>query len=97
MSYDTCLPNKLFEYMMARVPVVGSHSPEIGRVLTETGVGVATDPEDPEALAAAAKQILADPAPFRAAMDDARDAYNWAVEEGKLLDVYASLSSSSRP
>jgi glycosyltransferase involved in cell wall biosynthesis len=92
VSYDTCLPNKLFEYMMAGVPVIGSDSPEIGRVIGETGVGLATDPEDPASIAAAAKSILADPLPFTARMEAARARYNWAVEKQKLLAVYAAIT-----
>src|SRR5690606_23306255 len=37
LSYYTTLPNKLFEYMMAEVPVLGSDSPGIGKVVAETG------------------------------------------------------------
>lgn len=93
VSYDTSLPNKLFEYMMAGIPVIGSNSPEIGRVVAETGVGLTCPPDDPEAIAAAAKRILADPQPFVAAMDAARRRYNWQVEEKKLLEVYEALGA----
>src|SRR5690606_32983271 len=33
LSYYTTLPNKLSEYMMAEVPVLGSDSPGIGKVV----------------------------------------------------------------
>lgn len=92
LSYYTTLPNKLFEYMMAEVPVLGSDSPGIGRVVAETGVGEVVDPIDPESLAAATRKILADPEPYRAACRVARERYNWEVESRRLLHVYASLS-----
>jgi glycosyltransferase involved in cell wall biosynthesis len=91
VSYDTSLPNKLFEYMMAGVPVIGSNSPEIGRVVAETGVGLTCDPEDPISIAAAVTEILSDPTPFLAAMESARRRYNWKVEEQTLLEVYGGL------
>lgn len=91
LSYYTTLPNKLFEYVMAEVPVLGSDSPGIGKVVAETGVGEVVDPVDPASLAAATRKILADPEPYRAACRIARDRYNWDVESRNLLKVYAGL------
>src|SRR5690606_41341432 len=61
ICYYTTLPNKLFEYVMAEVPVLGSDSPGIGKVVAETGVGEVVDPVDPVSLADATRKILADP------------------------------------
>jgi glycosyltransferase involved in cell wall biosynthesis len=91
LSYYTTLPNKLFEYMMAEVPVLGSDSPGIGRVVEETGTGEVVDPIDPGSLAAATRKILADPEPYRAACRVARERYNWDVVSRRLLEVYARL------
>ncbi|MDP3984060.1 MAG: glycosyltransferase [Acidimicrobiia bacterium] len=94
LSYYTTLPNKLFEYIMAGIPVIGSDSPEIGRVVKETGVGEVADPVDPASLATAAKTILANPAPYRAATRTATARYNWGVESERLLGVYRRLQIS---
>ena len=91
ISYYTSLPNKLFEYMMAGVAVIGSDSPEIGRIVRETGVGIACDPADPDAIAAAARTILASPDQYRSATKPATKQYNWGVEEQRLLALYAAL------
>ncbi len=93
ISYYTCLPNKLFEYIMAGVPVIGSDSPEIGRVVVATGVGVACDPADPEAIAQAARTILADKQRFVGATRLAARQYNWTVESEKLVKLYEQLST----
>ena len=91
ISYYTCLPNKLFEYMMAGVPVIGSDSPEIGRVITETGVGIACDPADPVAIAAAARAILTDKQRFVDATVIEAKQYNWSVESTKLVNLYTEI------
>ena len=91
ISYYTCLPNKLFEYMMAGVPVIGSDSPEIGRVVRETGVGVACDPADFAAIAEAAREIMANKQQYVDAAALAAKEYNWSVESKKLVAVYKSL------
>ncbi|MDJ0663507.1 MAG: glycosyltransferase [Acidimicrobiia bacterium] len=88
LSYYTSLPNKLFEYIIAGIAVIGSDSPEIGRIVQEEGVGEVADPVDPESLAAATRTILADLDGYRSATHDAAQKYNWGIEEQKLLSIY---------
>ena len=55
---DTCenhrlaLPNKLFEYIAAGVPVVASALPETQRLIESRGIGWCSTPEDPDAAGA---------------------------------------------
>jgi glycosyltransferase involved in cell wall biosynthesis len=91
LSYYTSLPNKLFEYIIAGIAVIGSDSPEIGRIVKETGVGEVADPADPESLAKAARLILADLEKYKAATKPAAEEYNWGNEEQKLLELYRGL------
>jgi glycosyltransferase involved in cell wall biosynthesis len=91
LSYRWSLPNKLFEYMMAGIPVVASDYEEMGRVVKEEGVGAVCDPGDPESIAAAVRAIVDDPeaeARFRAATRSAITRYNWGVEEQVLRSIY---------
>ncbi len=91
LSYYTSLPNKLFEYIIAGIAVIGSDSPEIGRIVKETGVGEVADPADPESLAMAARLILSDLEKYKAATKPAAEKYNWGNEEQKLLELYRGL------
>lgn len=93
VSYHTSLPNKLFEYAMAGIPVIGSDSPEIGRIVQEEKIGEVCDPEDPKALAAAITTILKDPSRYQSGLAHAARRYNWAVEQQHLLDLYQSISN----
>ena len=95
VSYETSLPNKLFEYAMAGIPVIGSDSPEIGRIIEETGIGLTCNPEDAEAIAKAIRTIMDDPSPFREATGPAAKRYNWDVESQVLLELYDSLSHNA--
>ncbi len=56
-SLRLSLPNKLFEYLAAGVPVVASPLPEL-RAVVDQGVGVLADPSDPAAVADALRQSL---------------------------------------
>ena len=60
------LPNKLFESMMAGVPVVVSEGNEQCRLTTDEDIGVCVDIDDPAAIAAACADLLTAP-PRRAA------------------------------
>lgn len=51
-----CLPNKLFEYCFARVPVLASGFPEIRRVVEQYSLGACCDP-DPRSVRAALNQL----------------------------------------
>lgn len=93
LSYYTSLPNKLFEYMMAGIAVIGSDSPEIGRIVTAEGVGVVCDPADPVALADAARTILKDLTTYKTASLDARTRHHWGIEAKKLIDLYSGLQT----
>jgi glycosyltransferase involved in cell wall biosynthesis len=98
LSYRWSMPNKLFEYMMAGIPIVASDFEEMGRVVREEGVGTVCDPDDPQSIAAAVRAIVDDPAAeahFRAATRVAIGKYNWDEEEKKLLALYRRLEPAA--
>ena len=91
-SYYHSLPNKLFEYMMAGVPVIASDFPEMGKVVRESRAGLAVDPEDIAEIARAVRRLTQDRA-FREtcghrALRAASDRYNWDQESRVLADIY---------
>ena len=94
LSYRLALPNKLFEYMAAGIPVVASDLPELRRVVIGEQIGELCDPTDPSSIAAAINRILDDPekaADYRANAQVAARKYNWDVEKRKLVDLYRGL------
>jgi glycosyltransferase involved in cell wall biosynthesis len=95
LSYRYALPNKLFDYLHAGLPVVVSDLPEIGAVVTENRVGATCDPADPASIAAAIDRVTADPE-LRANAEAAAPRYTWEVEGEKLLALAASMTFSKR-
>ncbi|WP_226670843.1 glycosyltransferase [Metabacillus litoralis] len=86
--------NKLFEYMMSEVPVVACDFPEIKKVVIENKIGLAIDPHDPDEIAKAVNDLLQNSAKrdfFSGNCVQAREKYNWEVEQGNLLNVYRNF------
>ncbi|NOY05903.1 MAG: glycosyltransferase family 4 protein [Chlorobi bacterium] len=96
-SYYLSLPNKLFEYIMAGVPVVASDFPELGAVIQEEGVGLACDPGRPDSIRAAIDKLLDDRETYekcRMACLSARDRFNWEREEKKLFRIAKEITGN---
>jgi glycosyltransferase involved in cell wall biosynthesis len=52
-NFTYALPNKIFEYLTAGLPLVCANHPEVARVVANYGVGRCFDPADPDSIAAA--------------------------------------------
>lgn len=84
------LANKLFDYMGAGLPIIGTDGPPMRRVLAETGAGVVVPSENPEALAAAIVALMRDPARRRTLGERGRaavtrGAYAWERDRARFL------------
>ena len=92
--------NKLFEYLMAGLPVAASDLPEIRAVATQGDppVGELFDPNSPASIAEAVTRILEDPARYDLRRKEARrlalERFNWNLEERRLLDIYEAFLPS---
>jgi glycosyltransferase involved in cell wall biosynthesis len=93
MNHQIALPNKLFEYLNARLPVVVSDNKAMSDLVTENGVGEVFVAEDSEDLAVALRRVLADPTSYREAIETSGvlKRYTWQAQADVLLDVYADL------
>jgi len=95
LNHYYSLPNKLFEYIAAGLPIVGSRFPEFEAVIERHRVGRTCDPADPADIAAAIEYVL-DPDRHEALRQNARAAaevLNWEAEAPKLLRVLRELET----
>jgi glycosyltransferase involved in cell wall biosynthesis len=98
---DTCenhrlaLPNKLFEYIAAGVPVVASALPETQRLVEAYGIGWCTRPDDPDAVAAALRSALESRGDLalRDRLARAAAELRWQVERERLVNLYDRLAN----
>lgn len=92
LSYYYCMPNKLFEYVMAGIPVIVSDLFEMRRLVTEHGIGIVAAENSPEGIRDAvseAKRLEADR--LRQNLQKFAAHYNWEEQEKVLVKVYESL------
>lgn len=94
-SYVESLPIKMFEYMLAGIPVIASDFELWRPIVLGNNCGLLVDPENPEVIARAAAQLLADPKLAQQMGENGRQAvlknYSWEQEQLKLLDFYAVI------
>ncbi|WP_284456194.1 glycosyltransferase family 4 protein [Alloalcanivorax xenomutans] len=88
-------PNKMFEYMSAGVPVIGSHFPLWKKIIEGNHCGLCVDPLSPQSIAEAIDFLVAHPEEAekmgRNGQRAVRERYNWEAEESKLLELYRSI------
>lgn len=94
-------PNKLYQYLMAGIPVIGSDFPEIASVIHECDCGFVCNPSDVGEVSDALERAVALGVDGRSAMGRraralAETRYNWDAEKAKLLDVYERLEAARR-
>jgi glycosyltransferase involved in cell wall biosynthesis len=89
-------PNKMFEYMSAGVPVIGSNFPLWKEIIEGNQCGLCVDPLDPKAIADAIDYLVTHPEEAermgRNGQRAVQKQYNWGVEEQKLIELYESLA-----
>lgn len=95
------LPNKLFEYAEAGLPVLAGNGIEPLRAIIErTGAGETVDPTDRPALVAALRRMLLEDAArerYRTGLASLQAEFTPERETAAFLDAYAPLLSPDRP
>lgn len=95
-SYYYSLPNKLFEYIHAGIPVIGSNLPEIASIIQQYNIGSVVDPTNVDSIANAIQTLLEDENTYQEAKTNtalAANHFNWENESEKLLNLYQQVSS----
>ena len=95
-SYEFCLPNKLFEYVMAGLPVLVSPLTELTRFVEETKTGLTANVYDAAQMLDAMDTIestLVGKTANSEAFETARDKFCWERQQDALWSVYAELES----
>lgn len=91
LNYKFSLPNKLFDYIQANVPIVASHLPEIERIIRNYDLGTFIDDHNPETIAKTIKDVISDEkrlTTWKNNLTFAAKDLCWENEEKILLKIY---------
>jgi len=95
INYKFSLPNKLFDYIQARVPVLVSKLPEIEKVVLKYKIGKVIDTHEPGMIATTTNEILTGIKQYEIWKENlsfAAEELCWEREEEKLTQIFAQLA-----
>lgn len=84
LSYYYSLPNRVFAYLHAHVPILASPFPEITQIVKKYNTGILTSEYEPHKLAKTIREMLDNP-PDTSHFDDIKQMCCWETEEKILL------------
>lgn len=91
----SCLPNKLFDYMLVGLPVIASDFPLYRQIVEPNRCGILVDPSKPDQIARAMEYLIERPQEAREMGERGRKAvleeYNWEKESERLLQIYDAV------
>ena len=86
LSYYYALPNRIFDYIQARLPILATSFPEITKIVGNYNTGILIDQYEPEYLADTINQMLENPYPTEHFTELAKQ-FCWENEEQILLSI----------
>lgn len=97
LSYDYAMPNKLFESMLAGLPILGARLAEMAPFIEQHKLGVCYDPLSPESFVDGLEQLLVNGEAARlspARKQELGVQFSWEAQEKVLHGVYEDLATS---
>jgi glycosyltransferase involved in cell wall biosynthesis len=93
LNHNYCSPNKMFEYIMAELPVIASNLYEMKRLVTENNIGSVSKEYTSDGLIAAIEEIVCmNHQELKNNVKKLKHIYNWEKQEKTLLKLYEKFN-----
>ncbi|QTE22197.1 glycosyltransferase [Polaribacter cellanae] len=86
LNYRFALPNKIFDYIQAEIPIIVSNFPEMKQIVIDHKIGEIIEHRDPKFLAHQIKKLLEKD--FSNELKEAKKILIWKHQEKKLLAIF---------
>jgi len=96
INYRLSLPNKIFDYIKAGVPILASPLPEVKKIITRFNCGMLIENHDPQHIASCFNRMLDDPAFLQKCRTNAWQAaifLDGEIEQRPLLNLFRQIKS----
>lgn len=95
INYIDALPVKMFEYMLAGIPVITSNFPTLKSIIQKEQCGICVNPMNSQAIGEAIEYLVTHDDEAREMGEKGKQAvirhYNWGIEEQKLFTIYEEV------
>jgi glycosyltransferase involved in cell wall biosynthesis len=94
MNYHFSLPNKVFDYMHAGIPILATKLPEIENLVNQYHIGTFIENHDPKHIAAQIQEFLnsKEYLEYKSNTVIAAVANNWKSEKQKLTELFEGIN-----
>jgi glycosyltransferase involved in cell wall biosynthesis len=96
-NFEFALPNKVFEYLAAGLPILVADYPETRKLVDTYGVGICFDPDSPASIAEAINTMANDPDVlqiYKRKIPAALKANRPEVEWARVLAIYENIEAN---
>jgi len=94
LNYEFSLPNKVFDYIQARIPLLVTNRKEVAQLVNKNNIGAIVQSLEPKALAAQITAILNNgelQKIWQINLEKAAEKYTWQNESKSLIKIYKNL------
>jgi len=91
LNYRYALPNKLFDYIQAGIPVIASDLPLFNQLLTAFKVGEILKKREPKSLSSLIEYVILNKVIYIKPLKEASSFYNWNNEKKVLIEFIKTI------
>lgn len=92
LSYWYALDNKLFEYLIAEIPILATKQPEYINIIENYKIGVCVNPDVSNSYLIGFKELIKNSTFYKENIISTKKILNWENEEKTLLKLYNDLN-----
>ncbi len=97
LNYKYSLPNKIFDYIQAGLPVLVTDLPEVRKIIEKYDIGLITSSIEPDILAEKMRKMISDErhvSVWKKNIHIAASELCWENEKGKFLEIFSDVKGT---